>query len=72
MKVSPLITTDMLGRLTVGIGEKDFPFRNLTFHILPRYDSSEEHQWGYSELWYDGPWPSFGFGPLLLVCWRFW
>lgn len=66
MKVSPSITRTMIGRLSVGLEEKIFPYRCLVFHILPK-----RYQYGYEEDWYDGPWPSFGFGPLLLICWRF-
>lgn len=28
--------------------------------------------WGFVCIWYDGPWMSFGLGPLLLAAWRPW
>ena len=35
-------------------------------HLLPSY---EHWQCGYAEFWHDGPYYSFGLGPLLLVTW---
>lgn len=40
---------------------------NLHFLIQPKC-----WEWGYSCFWYDGPWRSFGFGPVALVVWRWW
>ena len=41
--------------------------RTLHFLVKPR-----NWQLGFCETWYDGPWKSYGLGPLALFCWRWW
>jgi hypothetical protein len=44
------------------------PMTSFSFHFFPR-KSHIPRQWGYRNTWYDGELKSFGFGPLLLICW---
>lgn len=40
---------------------------SFALHFLPH---KKYWQLGYTEDWYDGPWYSFGFGPILLITWN--
>ena len=54
--------TDLVGLLSI-------EFEPWTLHIFPM--KRKFWEWGYREGWYDGPIPTWGFGPLfLLIC--FW
>lgn len=55
------IYLDMAGKLTLC-------WRGFSLHIGVRH---EYRSWGYREDWWDGPLPSFGLGPFLLVCWMY-
>jgi hypothetical protein len=39
---------------------------NICVHVVV---ARRYWQWGRSDDWYDGPWCSFGCGPLFLICW---
>jgi hypothetical protein len=47
------------GLICIGCG-------NMTIHLIVR---RSHWQLGYAETWYDGPFRSFGLGPLMLVAW---
>lgn len=41
-------------------------YRYLDVHLVVK---PKHWQFGYKKDWYDGPLPSFGLGPLFIVCW---
>lgn len=47
-------------------GRISFTWLGFAFHVLPREAYID---WGYAEIWHDGPHFEFGFGPLLLITW---
>jgi len=43
-------------------------WRGFSLHFVVQRDC---WVWGYDEDYYDGPLPSFGVGPVFLLCWMY-
>jgi len=59
---------DMFGWLVVetNVWRRKLKYRmSIYIHIFP----TKSKLWGFEEIWYDVPYRSFGFGPLLLIHW---